>query len=130
MYITLNSEVVMKLLRKDGAGMDFAFADLCLDEQNRYAEMEYPVHPAYEYQVKQAIEECINEDLPEGMHWDFESCILTDKHSNKYAQCEEVQFYNGTFAICPEAYEQLDALAPAAVEYAIKKVFGAATKKY
>lgn len=116
----------MRLLRKKGPGMDFAFPDLCLDEQARYEQLQGPIHPAYEYQIHQAIEEYVNDNLPVGLRWSYDACLLNG--NNKIVADSEIVNIDGTqYAICPDAYMALDELAPAAVKAAVKEVFGRAT---
>ena len=57
-----------------------------------------------------------------------EDGILIDTSSNEYEDHEKVEFHGEEYAICPEAYDKLDALLPDAVKYGLKDVFGHARK--
>lgn len=118
----------MRLARNNKAGMDFEFQSKFFDISSEYKEVNEE-DPRLLCQASWATAEYINDNLPDGLVWDNESGVLFDRDDSKYEDCEKVEFFGSTYAVCPKAFETLDALLPDAVEYGLKKTFGHA-KKY
>lgn len=116
----------MKLLRNNKVGMDFEFQRNFLDISSNYREVNEE-DPRLLCQASWETVRYINENLPESLEWDNGSGILI-AFGEEYDDCEKVEINGKEFVICPEAYEELDALLPDAVEYGLKKIFGHAIK--
>ena len=117
----------MNLARNNKAGMDFEFQRKFMDISTGYREV-MEEDPRLLCQASWETVNYINDHLPENLAWNNEDGYLIDRSNNKYEDNEKVDFYGTTFAICPEAYEELDKLLPAAVKYGLKKVFGHARR--
>ena len=117
----------MKLARNNKAGMDFEFQHKFFDISSEYREVNEE-DPRLLCQASWATTRYINDHLPENLVWDNEDGILIDTSSNEYEDHEKVEFHGEEYAICPEAYDKLDALLPDAVKYGLKDVFGHARK--
>lgn len=117
----------MKLSRDGKSGMDFEFERRFFDISSEYKEVNEE-DPRLLCDASWKTVRYINDHLPEGMIWDNENGVLIDDKGTYYEKCEEVEIRGERFAICPEAFEILDSLLPAAVEYGLKEVFGHATK--
>ena len=118
----------MKLARNNKVGMDFEFQHKFFDISSEYKEVNEE-DPRLLCQASWATTRYINDHLPENIVWDNEDGILIDTSSNEYDGYEKAEYHGDEYAICPEAYEKLDELLPAAVEYGLKETFGHA-KKY
>jgi hypothetical protein len=117
----------MKLARNEKAGMDFEFQRKFMEISSEYREV-MDEDPRDLCRASWETARYINEKLPEGMGWDNEEGLLYDYCDEKYSTCSKVDFHGEIYAVCPEAYEQLDALIPDAVKFGLKSVFGHARK--
>ena len=117
----------MKLARNDKAGMDFEFQRKFMEASSEYREV-MDEDPRDLCRASWETARYINDNLPDGMGWDNEEGILYDYDDEKYSTCTKIDFHGDIYSVCPEAYEQLDALIPVAVKFGLKSVFGHARK--
>lgn len=117
----------MQLIRNKENTMDFTFIRQFTDLSSQYREVDEE-DPRLLCQASHATVRYINENLPENLEWDNGRGILI-AYGSDYDDCEKVELNGREFAVCPEAYEELDALLPDAVKYGLKETFGHARKR-